>query len=58
MIALMKRGKIDKPVKLLNDWHKIGTWADNNIKKDFEDYYFIKVGWLKTLWFKWFFNCL
>ena len=52
MIALMKRGKINKPVKLFDDWYKSGKWADDNIKADFEKYYFQKVGWLKTLWLK------
>lgn len=52
MIALVKRGKIDKPVKLFDDWYKSGKWTDDNIKVDFEKYYFQKVGWLKTLWLK------
>ena len=52
MIVLMKRGKTNKPVKLFNDWYKSGKWADDNIKTDFEKYYFKKVGYIKALWFK------
>jgi len=52
MIALVKKGKIDKPIKLFDDWYSGGKWADENIKKDFEKYYFQRVGWLKEFWFK------
>ena len=59
MIILMKRGRINKPVKFLDDWYKIGKWADDNIKEDFEKYYFeSKVGWLKTIYYKLLFNIL
>jgi hypothetical protein len=52
MIALMKRGKINKPVNIFDDWYKSGEWADNNIKQDFEKYYFQKVSHIKSLWLK------
>lgn len=52
MIALMKRGKINKPVNLFDDWYKSMKWADDNIKTDFEKYYVQEVGWLKALWLK------
>jgi len=52
MIALIKRGKIDKTIKLFDNYYEGGKWSDENIKQDFEKFYFQKVGWLKEIWFK------
>ena len=43
MIILMKRDRINTPVKIFFNWHKAGTWADNNIKADHQRYYFLKI---------------
>jgi len=40
------------PVKLFNDWHKAGSWADNNVKKDFTLYSFDRVTRFKTIAYK------
>ena len=52
-ITIIKRGgNIDTPIKMFKDWHKAGQWCDDNIKSDFQLYYFDKFSKTKTLWFK------
>ena len=55
MIALMKtgrKGEIDKPVMLFNDYHSSGRWADNYIKEDHEFYYFHTVDGFNLFYYK------
>jgi hypothetical protein len=49
MIVLMKKGKIDRPIKFFNEWYYGAKWVNENIKVDIEKYYFQEVGWLKKL---------
>ncbi len=48
-IVLTKNGK---PVKMFTSWHKCGKWCDENITENFQEYYFDKYGYFKTLYFK------
>jgi hypothetical protein len=41
-----------QPIKMFTDWWEAGTWCDENIKSDFELYYFDKHSKIKTFLFK------
>jgi hypothetical protein len=56
-IVLLKRGKIDRPINISNDWYKSGKWADENVKSEHEMYYFLKVNWFKAQLYRLWLNC-
>lgn len=51
-IALVKKGKIYRPVRLFNDWYRAGKWSDDNIKSDFQNYYFLSLNKFRTILYK------
>lgn len=59
-IILLQKGKIDKPIKIFSDWNQAAIYVDKteNIKSNPDNYYILKINWVKVLFYRMWHNNL